>query len=804
MKINGKILTAVLVFAIFALALFLRIYPSYANVMTDPVKYSADDGTYHMRLVENELLGNHFPWRIYFDPFTNFPYGTYIHFGPLYDFIICSVVWLVSLGHPTIEIINKVSPIIPAVMGSLVIFLVYFIARKIWTKPIAVLAALLIALMPNFMFRSLLANTDHHVAEVFFSTLTMLFLAYLVSSKGWKFWLFAVLAGISLGLYFLSWTGALLFLFIIFCFFVFYYLAAYFWGQSQEKVLWAGGIIFFIALLMILPFFGYPDFLNGRIYSIQHFLCFAGGGSVFILLGALGHYLKKKNKKPYWLLVYLLVIAILGAVVLKLFVPLVWDSLIGIASQVNIGMVKNSYARSFIGEMGPIRISGLFAMFSSFFLLSVISFGIIVYKFIKQRKPEYLLMVVWTAILLFVSGIIPAFGQNRNSYYLCVVFSLLAAYVIVEGFKLGWNALRKAKEFPQGSYLNFYFYTSSIIVLFTIICLVFYPFPFNIGNVFPSSMPDFVNGFIAMSKGSAMLSQDWYDTLFWLRDNTPDPGLDYYELYKAPEVDKSTGKVKPYNYPEEAYGILASWDVGHDITYYSHRIPVANPFQEGIGYINNDGSVEPGQGTFLLETDESKATGYLDQLKTKYVIVDSSYGNPNGIFRGYVKWINANMDDYAGDNISETEPTKFDLAMSTRLYFSDGSFMSINKKVDDKDVVISIPQLQHFRLVYESKSDNSIFWQQEYKTTKQIKVFEYVKGAKIKGWALTGSKISISTQVKTNQKRVFNYTQEIVAKDNAFEFIVPYAQKYTIDFGNYTRSINVLENQVSNGELINL
>ena len=71
---KNKIITGILIFAIFTLALFLRVYFSYGAVMSSPLKYSDDDGVYHMRLVENELLGNHFPSRIYFDPFTYFPY----------------------------------------------------------------------------------------------------------------------------------------------------------------------------------------------------------------------------------------------------------------------------------------------------------------------------------------------------------------------------------------------------------------------------------------------------------------------------------------------------------------------------------------------------------------------------------------------------------------------------------------------------------------------------------------------------------------------------------------------------------
>lgn len=822
---NKKIITGVLVFIIFALALFLRVYFSWDTVFSDPIKYSADDGVYHMRLVENQLLGGHFPWRINFDPFTNFPNGTYMYFAPLYDFLLSLIIWIISFGKPTLEIINKVAPFYPAVIGSLVVFLVYFISHKIFNRPVAVLSSLLIAIMPSFLHRSILGNTDHHVAEVFFSTLTIMFLVYLVYGrheqelkiviKDKRFWIFTILTGISLGLYFLTWAGALLFLFIIFCFVFLYYLIKYLYGKNEEWILLSGSVIFVIAFLMVLPFFDYQNFFNGRIYNIQHFICFIGGILTFLITGILGSYLKKANKKTYLLPVLLLAVALFSIFSIKFLIPSIWTAIMGIITKVNLGVTGNKFAREMISEMSPTTISGMFDLFSALFFLSIISFCIFIYKFVKERKPEIFLIIVWTAIILFVSGIIPAFGQNRNNYYLSVIISILAGFIIVEGFKFGWQALRKAQDFDKGSYLRFYFYVSSSVVIFAIIFFSLYPFPFNIDNGYPSSLPDLIRSVTGVIGGPGTTSDDWYDTLKWLREKTPDPGVDYYALYKDPGIDKKTGDIEPYNYPKEAYGILAQWSVGHLITYYSHRMPVANPFQEGIGYINNDGSVIPGEGTFFLETNENRAIGYLDKLKAKYVLIDGTLANPNGIFKTYVKWINGNMDEYTNEETSSTEPTKFDSAMSTRLYFLDGSASSISKSVENKNINLLIPSLSHFRLLNESKNDASIFLGKDYKTTKQVKVFEYVKGAVIKGYTLPGQEVEISTNIKTNQGREFVYRQTVKSVNGSFEFVVPYstgnqeksdisASEYTVKIGNYIQKVNVLEDKVLEGKIINI
>jgi len=486
MEKKTKIITVILIVAIFALALFLRIFFSYGIVMSDPIKYAADDGVYHMRIVENELLGGHFPSRIYFDPFTYFPYGTYIIWGPLYDQLLCLIIWLIALGHPTLALINKIAPFYPVVIGSLVVFLVYLIGKKIWSNTIGIFSAFLIAIMPSFLFRGLLGATDHHQAEVFFSTLTILFLVYLIvgrkgdnlkkTIKDKKFWLFTILSGISLGLYFLTWPGALLFLFIIFCFVIFYYLIKYILGQSEDWILLSGSVIFFIALLMISPFFGKPDFVNGAIYNISDFVCFASGILIFLITGILGYFLKKKDKKNYFLPIFLLVIFFFIAIIVKFFAPILWDTVIKTALKLNYGTAGSEFARQGTSEMRPLRISGAFGTFSAIFYVSLVALCIFIYKFIKERKPEHFLIVVWTSIILFATGIIPAFGQNRNSYYLSVCISLLSAFLIVEGLKFGWQALRKADDFAKGSYLRFYFSVSSVVIIFGIIfyfCILF-------------------------------------------------------------------------------------------------------------------------------------------------------------------------------------------------------------------------------------------------------------------------------------------------------------------------------------------
>lgn len=843
---KAKAITIILLFTLFGLAIFIRIYFSYGKIFSDSmIKYASDDGVYHMRLVENELLGGHFPKRIYFDPYTYFPHGTYIHFAPLYDQLLSGIIWLTSLGKPTLKIINLISPFYPVILGSLIVFLVYFIAKSLWDKKVALFSAFLIAFSPPYLFKSLLGATDHHVAEVLFSTLAMMFFIIALktrkkeknngisndnSLKVWfkneivgekRFWIFSVLSGFSLGLYFLTWSGALLFLFILFVFIILYYLIQYFLGSHQNWILLMGVIIFAIVLIMIIPFFGHPDLYRSPMYNIQHLESLIFGILGFVVISWLGIFVKKKKINPWFLLVFLILLSILFLIILKIFFNSFFEGLIHSLKAINLGMVPNKLARELINEMAPLRFRGGILNFYSFSFLSLFALIVIFYKFVKNKKPEDFLLLVWTIIIMLVTGIIPFFGQRRFVAYLSVNVSLLSGFLLVEGFRFGWRGLQAAKATSKKNHIYPYLLTGSILIIFNSIFLLLYPFPFNISDPYPQNLPFVFWLPLETAKDPLTGDKDWYDVLEWLKNNTPDPGVDYYALYKEPGIDKKTGAINPYLYPKEAYGILATWDMGHMITYYAHRIPNANPFQQGIGEKEGDTILELGEAVFFLETEEKNATQYLENLRTRYVITDYPSAIPEGSFAHNIKWLQGNLSGYLETNESAESPSKFDNSMIARLHILDGRQTTTERDVGGKKIKFYIPPLNNFRLVYESGA-TIVTSCNPADTIKAIKVFEYVKGAKISGKTKPENKITISTEVETNQQRKFIYEKNFETKDGYFEFIVPYstfaekgrlpgqtqfsvfARPYKLKIGDKEIEVDVSEEDILEGKMIEI
>jgi len=824
-----KIFPIILLFLIFTLALFFRIYFCYDKVFSDPIKYAADDGVYHMRLVENELLGEHFPRRIYFDAYTYFPYGTYVHFAPLYDQLLTGTIWLVSLGQPSLELINKIAPFYPAVLGSLMVFLVYFIAKAIWGRKVGFFSALLMAFSSPFLYRSLLGSTDHHVAEVLFSTLTMMFLVFALrvrtvgTPKNKRFWLFTFLTGFSLGLYFLTWSGALLFLFIIFVFINLYYLIEYLSGRTPNWILSMGVIIFLITLAMIAPFFGHPDLFNANMYNIQHLASLILGILGFIVVGGFGSFIKKKRIKRYSFPVFLVLTAIFLLIGLKIFSPLLFEKLVESILAVNTSMSPYKFAQELTSEMGPLHLQGAINIFSSLFFLSLIALVIIFYKFIKKKKPEHLLILIWTLVILLMTGIIPFFGQKRYIYYLAVNISLLSGFLIVKGFKFGWRGLKISQRIPLKPSIKPYFLAGALLIVFNVIFFSLFPFPFNIGEPYPKTLPHIVQTALSVAKlGPFIQENDWYETLKWLRENTPDPGIDYYALYQEPEVNKEPGEINPYPYPEEAYGILARWDFGHMITYYAQRIPNSNPFHQGVGRKNKEKALELGEGVFFLETSEEKAVNYLEKLRTKYIITDYQLAHPDRGFRSKVKWVQGNLEGYLESEEPVSGLSKYDNSMIARLHVLDGRGETIEIETNGQKKEFYIEPLSHFRLVYESKRTVVSSGGDSEDIIKAIKIFEYVKGAKIKGKAKSGTEVIISTEIETNQDRKFVYQKNTEAEDGHFEFIVPYstfgeegrlpdqtqfvvfAQPYKIKIKDKEIEVNISEKDVLEGRTIEI
>ena len=913
---KASLIYGTLLALIFGLSLYIRALP-YDSIFSGAfVRFGGNDPWYNMRLVENTL--HNFPHRIYFDALSQYPHGTIIPFAPLFDYSLAVIIWLIGLGNPYATLgehgIEVIGAWFPAVLGALTVIPVYFIGKELLGRNAGILSAALIAILPGqFLSRSLLGFTDHHVAETLFSTIAMLFLIlaiksakeneitfYSVSDKDWgslkKPLIYSLFGGIFLGCYYLAWNGAPLFIFVLLIYAVVQHIIDHVRGKSTDYLCIVGIPAFLVSLVMIIPAL-HPGSLT-RFHVISLVL----GMIVFGVLGAISFLMNYKKIDTYGYPIVILVLGVLSFVLLNAINPSLYSSLTG-----SLRIFFPTETQLTVAEIHPMHIVSPYTdkiadgeawrWFTTSFFIAFIGFAWLAYEIARKFRAEEILFVVWSVVILSACwNPLTGGGQNRFAAYYAVNAALLCGFVSwkilefvafrgeaqeggtvdrIKGKKKGGAGLQqKVKEKtkpavnkgerPSVDKIKRYVRADIIITSILIGLVIFYP-PLTTS--------------LATAKYGGGPEYDWYESLSWMKENTPDPGVDYYALYEEPPEGED------YDYPPEAYSIISWWDYGHWITRIAHRIPVANPFQRGIGgpYQGD----EPGACVFFITRDVNEANEVADALGVRYVVSDFMMADAWSAY--YNKY--TAMTVWAGNpQYYNTLPYYYN-TMEARLHVFDGASVDVGGG--------TISALEHYRLVHESptfilplmimnestgrgywihnsgdykatesqaqilhghlfsmpvgvgieeildegvlpemlkatfnstglpisgdtsvvKGDEGIWtirdegnkntflikekggmlnvylygvrtgqpnmkaWTPEYiKPMSFVKVFEYVKGARIEGTVPNGSIVEIATTVSTNQGRNFVYTERGMS-NGTYKFIVPYSTEGPIEGG---------------------
>ena len=812
---ENNFVVKLLLTAIFAFSFYIRgIIPLKNATQGGVFGFAMDDAVYHMRLVESTI--RNFPTRIFYDAFTQYPYGQNIHWGPLFDQAIALLSIIIGLGAPSQETINYVGAFFPAVLGALAVFPVYIIGRELKDRKTGILAAFLIAIMPGqFLQRSVFGFTDNHVAETLLIAVTMMFLilsfkyAKETTITQWRTWEWAkikqpakysVYAGLSLGAYLLTWTAGVFFVVVIAAFIFIQNIIEQIRRRNSEYLCPTSSIMFAVALVMILPYVSASNGFDSAYYSLLHPSVLFVGILVAIGMQSLS---KISGSKVSLYAIYLAIVALIGFILLKGMLPDMYATTVGNIQNI---FYPHTGGALTVAEAMPLTTAQAVGNFGFVnYFISYFALAILVYLAIKKSKPEHVLFFTWS---IFVLAIL--FAQNRFAYYYAINVAILSA--LAASYILDWFGLDKLKSITEQ--VNVVQFGGALIV---IALLAFIP-----SATSPYGMTMKVAPYGALQAGF----YEWYFAMDWLRNNTPDLNVDYYAVYKKPE------RGVKYNYPSTAYSIMSWWDYGHDITYWGRRIPIANPFQAGI-----DGSA-----TFLTAQSEEEGNRIMDALNSKYVITDAYMAyNIQPVF---AVW---NNDNTISDPALQNGGTP-----STKNYYISGiqtskgmqqvpgmkSFESMTGRLHIFDTI----GLQRYRLIHETppnpnalgaKSGNPEF-EQLYKqtfnmyinsalpleNTGYVKIFEYVKGARITGHAPANTTVVASLPIKTNIGRTFTYSQAVKSDETGkYSFIVPYSNSGdyistrfdTKATGNYTisiqgidekRTVEVTETDVVNGNAI--
>ena len=812
-------ITLPLLLIAFTLSFYIRAILPYDSVFTPSfVAFAADDAVYHMRLVEN-LIAN-FPHRIWFEPFTLYPTGATLHFGPLWTYMIATTSIIIGLGSPSIELTRTIGAFFPAIFGALTVFPVYVIGKEVFNKHVGLFAAFLVAVMPGqILTRSLLGFTDHHIGEVFFSTLFLMFFIMAIKASHdlsishvrryplYPATIYSVLAGISFSLYMLQWSSGVFFGGIVAIFITVHYIMLHLQNKSLEGTCIVSSITFASALPLLLPFITTNNAFAVIRYSYLHILITVGASFLFIFLYLLSTRLDKTTLPKFYYPLTIFFLSLFAITFAKLYVPSAFSSFMSFFTIFN----PNVGGATTIAEASQPTPQMIFANypgaynFLSTYYFAILSIAILAASLLFKWKPEKALFVIWCIIIFALTT-----GQNRWFYYYSVNVAILSSFFVFSLIKytnIHSTIKRIKEEVTDSATLHTFLTTKPKHII---------PIAISILIIFTVFAPNFTASTSIASHGTVSPDyHQWHESLTWMRNNTPDPGLDFNAVYPLPPVGET------FQYPSTAYGVMSWWDYGHVITYFAHRIPNTNPFQTGIG----GGEFHlPGASTFFTAQSEASATSILNSTQSRY-IVSSAY-MAYSIQEVMAIW-----------NLEDTSLYQTPIVVSgTPQYAPTLHYFST---MESKLHIFDTSGLTQYRLIHESEPNpNTIGGSQELRTkylynfihqkplpvvqTGYIKIFEHVPGATIKASTplLDDTPILIYLNITTNQNRSIDYLQHSTVQNNTFTFTVPYSTTgllpngtqfdtlptgpYIIACAKYQYPIHISETDIMSGTTIHI
>ncbi|MDD1681528.1 MAG: oligosaccharyl transferase, archaeosortase A system-associated [Methanoregula sp.] len=813
----------VLVFALFAL--WIRLIPMFNMGNTDILEMVAmDDPLYNLRQVEVMLA--QFPGYAWFEPMTLFPTGTTIYWGPLFPTIIA--IFCLATGAATRPGIISVALLVPPLLAAATVVVMYFTGRVFGDWKTGILASGFTAIVAGqFLAVSFYGYIDHHIAEVLFSTIFCLAYGYtLLSEKERKIdfsdscsyrqtIFLSLLCGIAylLGLFVMP--TMILFAMIVAVFTAVQFIIDFSRNRSSDYLLVINGITFLVAIIGLLVFGFKSTLVDLSTYSVGHIYAYLGliGGT--LMLWYLARLLR--GKKWYYYPGVLAGTGILTSLLLFALSPSLFTLFVyGLYAFFGQQAITNTVLEA----MGW---SAERAWYSFNYGLLLLAGGILVvlYNNFREEHPHHIFALTWALVML-----ISTWQHIRYEYYLAICIALLAAICVSFVIGLVWrdypglvpgtfrdegagkvtaeeinapsrkkpakHARKKAAQSSPSAY------SGTVLAVLVL--------GFSLLFAYTSVSASYTN----MAGTGSLMNADWKEALVWMGNNTPDPGVDYLTIHDP----------KTFRYPGQSYGVMSWWDYGHMITYIAKRIPNANPFQQGVA--GPDGSA-----AYFVAPSEDTANKILDHVGTRYVVTDFAMADiVTGKFHAMATWYNtsartapflAQFYIQNPNTAGRYEPAMFIrqeyyLTMVSRLHNFDGSMTdpSMVYYVEYADpaltgapmpVIIggsqinstearlkvvqynanatsgrhaavfnrgltgpveSVPALQHYRLVHESPTN---VYGSAATDVKNVKVFEYVKGAHIKGSGI------ISVPVVTNTGRHFTWRQESINS----EFVVPFS-----------------------------
>lgn len=233
------------------------------------------------------------------------------------------------------------------------------------------------------------------------------------------------------------------------------------------------------------------------------------------------------------------------------------------------------------------------------------------------------------------------------------------------------------------------------------------------------------------------------------------PGNVFVNLYPTLQwMEARTPRTTPRGDAPTDYGVVADWNVGHWVVWYTGRPVVSSP----LGH-TPPMRIGIRDGAAMLASPPDTAVALMNARRMRYVLIaplllDDTLGN-------------ANWDERTGR--ARPLPPDPGAALSRSLY----AFLLLGDAVPGEHPEGAA--LRGFRLVHEDRL--KVTYDGVSGRYPAAKVFEYVAGARLRGQVAPGEAVSIAARIRTDAGREFDYLDIVKADEKGnFECRLPYAQ----------------------------
>jgi dolichyl-diphosphooligosaccharide--protein glycosyltransferase len=700
--------------ALFLLAVAIRALPWRSVLGGDRVHPCGNDAFYHLRRIVFSV--RHFPEALVFDRYINFPEGARPIWTPAFDWTVALAV-RPFLPDGSVDGVERLAVWVPPVLGGATVVALYFLAKKHFGMPTAILSGLILSLLSAHFWYSQIGFVDHHAAVALMTTLLLASAMTLLRRPArdppapLRAWREGAAAGIALGAALLVWPGSGLHVGLVESGLLVHLLSR---RQHEQAIGFAARFAAAnaTALLLVLPpgatgaHSEWGRFSPVVLTGFQPWLF-----GVLVLFGLacaglwrwprLGSDRRRRAAAG----------AAVGCCLLAASAALFPELLVGGEDAWRWLAKRESFqagvseSRSLVvdqgrlaGHLAAVRLSYFFFLFPLAVVAALRSLG-------RGRDRSSALLLLWWSLGLFAVTLV----QKRFFNSFSVAMALVMGWTLclaVQSLPRRWLATRARRGAVWTG-------LCALVLLLLLPVLRSYA-------PYVSNQVGLLRGRTLVLPGTVARRRVTVRMAHWLRYNTP-----------------ATSGWMGEGVPE--YGVMAPWPVGHPIEYAGRRPTVTDNFGDDIGEEN----FHRARRYYLAR--EGEGSQILEQLGVRYVVAQSRHG-------------------YLGEAPAAG-------SMFRSLYFRNGS-ESAPPWEDPRGG--RVEALERHRLVYESRP----LREAQSDEPPVYKIFEFVEGARIDGRAAPRARIRLTLPLRTNRGRVLVYAASAVADaQGRYALRVPYANR---------------------------